>query len=127
MGSGCAWVYSSVILQTLCDPEFLGRVVALEYTLSTLFEATSSYVAGTLSTERGLSNNELARMGAVLGLSLGFVWGIYYALSLGAAHPRFNTDYSPMKQPPTNHNSNGKKGVAPMEIELDRRDSSTSD
>lgn len=90
-GSGVAWVYSSLILQTLCDSSFLGRVLALEYTLTTLFEAATSFMAGNLSVSRGLSKNQLALLGAGMGLLVVIVWGIYYSLSLGAAHPRFNS------------------------------------
>lgn len=88
-GSGAAWVYSTLVLQALCESSFLGRVLALEHTLTTLFEAATSFVAGNLST-KGLDENQLALLGAYMGLVVVIVWGIYYSLSLGAAHPRFN-------------------------------------
>ena len=69
---------------------FLGRVLALEHTLTTLFEATTSYVAGHLSSSRGLTDNQLALLGSCIGLAVVIFWGFYYSLSQGAAHPRFN-------------------------------------
>ena len=90
-GSGSAYVYSSLILQTLCDSAFLGRVLALEHTLTTLFEAATSFVAGHLSSSRGLTDNQLALVGAFIGLVVVIFWGFYYSLSQGAAHPRFNS------------------------------------
>ena len=83
-------MYSSLILQTLCDSTFLGRVLALEHTLTTLFEAATSYVAGHLSSSSGLTDNQLALVGACMGLVVVIFWGFYYSLSQGAAHPRFN-------------------------------------
>jgi len=91
MGSGAAWVYSTLVLQALCDSGFLGRVLALEHTLTTLFEAATSFVAGNLSSSKGLTENQLALLGAYMGLVVVVIWTIYYSLSLGAAHPRFNS------------------------------------
>lgn len=76
-------------MQTLSDPKILGRMLATEHTLTTLFEATSCAVTGRLSVD-GFSKNMLALFGASLGILMLIVWGIYYSLSLGAADPRFN-------------------------------------
>ncbi|OEU11694.1 major facilitator superfamily transporter [Fragilariopsis cylindrus CCMP1102] len=92
MGAGAVWVNSAIILQTLSDPKILGRMLATEYTLTTLFEATSCAVTGRLSVD-GFSKNMLALFGAFLGILMLIVWGIYYSLSLGAADPRFNNNY----------------------------------
>lgn len=62
----------------------------MEHTLTTLFEATTSFVAGSLSSSNGLTENQLALLGACIGLVVVIIWAIYYSLSLGAAHPRFN-------------------------------------
>merc|ERR1711959_320954 len=111
-GSGICWVYSSLILQTLCDPRFLGRVLALENTLTTLLEAATSYTAGELSTSVGLTDNQLALVGAVMGLLTVVVWGIGYSLSLGAAHPRFNSyEKVNLVQPPTTDTNNSTKSI----------------
>merc|ERR1719491_909228 len=92
MGAGSIWVNSAIILQTLSDPQILGRILATEYTLVTLFEASSVFVTGRLSVA-GFSKNMLAFFGACLGIPLLVMWGIYYSLSLGAANPRFNNNY----------------------------------
>ena len=92
MGSGAVWVNSAIILQTLCHPQILGRILAVEYTLTTLFEAASCAMTGRLSSVVGLSKNQLALFGAGLGILMVLVWGLYYYLSLGAAHPKFNNN-----------------------------------
>jgi len=80
------------VLQTLSDPQILGRILATDYTLNTLFEALSVFMSGRLSIA-GFSKNMLALFGACLGIPLLVMWGIYYMLSLGAADPRFNNNY----------------------------------
>jgi MFS family permease len=92
MGSGIVWVNSTLILQTMSEKEILGRVLAVEYTLFTLFEAASSTVTGSLD-EAGLNKNELALFGFSLGVLMVTVWGTYYSFSLGAAQPIFNNNY----------------------------------
>jgi len=92
MGSGAVWVNSALVLQTLSDPKFLGRVMGAEYMFTTLFEAASCAVLGRLSIA-GFSKNMLAFLGALLGVFMLLLWGIYHSLSLGAAHPRFNNHY----------------------------------
>jgi len=123
-GSGICWVYSSLVLQTLCDPRFLGRIMALEHTLTTLFEAATSFVAGTLSTSKGLSDNQLALMGAGLGLFVQISWGIYYSLSLGAAHPRFNRSNitkDRYKRVLASENNSGEETEEKLMIEMGER------
>jgi len=98
-----------LVLQTLSDPKILGRVLAAEYTLTTLFEAASVAATGKLSMT-GFSKNMLALFGASLGILMLLVWGIYYSLSLGAANPRFNNNYKLV--------ANSKKVMEQKEIEM---------
>jgi hypothetical protein len=92
MGSGISWVNSTVLLQALSEKQVLGRVLAVDYTLMTLLEAASATASGNLA-DAGYSKNQLALFGAFLGMIVVSVWGVYYSLSLGAAHPRFNQSY----------------------------------
>jgi MFS family permease len=92
MGSGIVWVNSTLVLQTLVDPEILGRVLGLEFTLTQLFEASSAAVSGKLD-DAGFSKSQLTLFGALLGVVMLVFWGTYYALSFGAAQPRFNNNY----------------------------------
>ena len=94
MGSGIVWVNSTLVLQTLADKEILGRVIALEFTLTQLFEASSAAASGRLD-DAGFTKNQLALFGASCGVLMLLFWGSYYALSLGAAKPRFNNNYEP--------------------------------
>lgn len=90
MGSGIAWVNSTLLLQTLVDPSLLGRVLAVDYTLTTLLEASSASMSGTLY-DRGYSKEELALFGAFLGILMVVWWGVYYWVIKGAAaNPRFS-------------------------------------
>ncbi|KAL3919084.1 MAG: hypothetical protein SGILL_003936, partial [Bacillariaceae sp.] len=93
MGSGTVWVYSTLVLQTLTDKEILGRVLAIEYTMTQLFEAASASATGRLD-EAGLSKNQLALFGCSLGVVMLTFWGTYYSFSLGAANPKFNNNYN---------------------------------
>lgn len=77
MGSGIIWVNSTLTLQTLCSPEILGRVLAVEYMLSTLTEAMTAAIAGHLQ-DAGFGRNELALFGGILGYILVIIWAFYY-------------------------------------------------
>eukprot|EP00535_Pseudo-nitzschia_heimii_P004683 CAMPEP_0197181278 /NCGR_PEP_ID=MMETSP1423-20130617/5616_1 /TAXON_ID=476441 /ORGANISM="Pseudo-nitzschia heimii, Strain UNC1101" /LENGTH=108 /DNA_ID=CAMNT_0042631505 /DNA_START=189 /DNA_END=515 /DNA_ORIENTATION=- len=90
MGSSIVWTYSFLVLQTLCNPKYLGRVLALEYALTMLFEAANYFLKGSIITVVGLSGHQLALVGAGLGLGFELFWGVYHSLSLGAARPKFN-------------------------------------
>mmetsp|Transcript_25211 Transcript_25211/g.55286 ORF Transcript_25211/g.55286 Transcript_25211/m.55286 type:complete len:599 (-) Transcript_25211:155-1951(-) len=92
MGAGAILVNSALILQTLSHPQILGRVLAAEYTFTTLSEAASCAFLGRLSVA-GFSKNMLAFFGASLGVLMLLLWGFYHSVSLGAAHPRFNNYY----------------------------------
>jgi hypothetical protein len=81
-----------LILQTLTDKEFLGRVLGVEFTLTRLFVAASASATGRLD-DAGLTKNQLALFGALLGTIMLVVWGMYYFCSLGAANPKFNNNY----------------------------------
>lgn len=91
MGSGTVWANSTVLLQTLSEKQLLGRVLGMEFTMTTLLEAGTASLAGFLYDEAGLSKNEIAFWGACLGVLVCLFWAVYYSLGLGAAHPRFNT------------------------------------
>ncbi|CAB9507171.1 Pfam:DUF894 [Seminavis robusta] len=90
IGSGIAWINSTLLLQTLCEPSVLGRVLAVEYTLMTLLEASSSMMSGWLEYAAFFSKSDLALFGAGLGILVIIFWGVYYFLVQGgAASPRF--------------------------------------
>jgi hypothetical protein len=90
MGSGIVWVNSTLLLQALSEPQLLGRVLAVEYTLVTIFEASSATMSGYLNDNHGYDKNDLAFFGASLGIATVTFWGTYYWFGLGAAHARFN-------------------------------------
>mmetsp|Transcript_29046 Transcript_29046/g.31220 ORF Transcript_29046/g.31220 Transcript_29046/m.31220 type:complete len:245 (+) Transcript_29046:535-1269(+) len=92
MGSGSIWMNSNLALQTLTDPRFLGRVLAVDYTLTILMEAISVAIAGIFS-ERGYNATQLSWWGMVTGLGMVVVWSILYYFNIGAANPRFNNGH----------------------------------
>ena len=91
-GSSAVWVHSSLVLQTLTDPKYLGRILALEYQLTTLFEVTGYFLKTSMTLVVGFSDHQLALVVAGLGLGVELFWGFYHSLSLGAARPKFNNN-----------------------------------
>jgi hypothetical protein len=92
MGSGIAWPYSTLLLQTLADKEVLGRILAVELSILTLTEAASATITGELS-DAGLTKNMLALFGASLGFTMVLFWGAYhFLLRGGAAQSKFNSN-----------------------------------
>ncbi len=83
MGTGIIWNNSTLLLQTLSDPVFLGRVLAVEDTVTTFVEAITASIAGTLQ-DAGFDRNQLAGYGGFVGVVLVTFWGIIYFNEIGA-------------------------------------------
>jgi len=107
MGSGSIWMNSTLALQTLTDPRFLGRVLAIDYTLTILMEAISVAIAGILS-ERGYDATQLSWWGMITGIGMVVIWSILYYFNIGAANPRFNNGHGIVIR----KSSKGSKGSA---------------
>lgn len=73
-GSAVAWVDSTLILQKYSAPEMLGRVTAVEYSLSMMCEAGSALLAGWLFDGVGLSAKGVSLVMAVLGVIFTLMW-----------------------------------------------------
>jgi len=54
-GSSISWVNSQIILQSVVKPDMLGRVLAVDYGLALLSEASSAVVAGLMLDDLGFS------------------------------------------------------------------------
>jgi MFS family permease len=77
MGSGIVWTNATLMLQTLVDKEYLGRVLAIQYAGSTLVEAFIATLIGSLQ-DAGWDKHWLALWSAGIGSFLVGVWAIYY-------------------------------------------------
>jgi hypothetical protein len=77
MGSGIVWTNATLLLQTLVQKEYLGRVLAAQYTGSTLVEASIATLIGTLQ-DAGWDKHWLALLSAGIGSVLVGFWALYY-------------------------------------------------
>ena len=111
-GGGTVYVNSTLILQALSDKHYLGRVLAVEYTLYTLMEAISATASGGLL-DAGLSKEGIALCAGMLGTLVATFWGIYYFNGYGAAQPRFNELRPPVKD---------ETDISSLEIEMPSKD-----
>ena len=68
IGSAIVWLFSTVLLQNLAKPEFLGRILGFEYCLARLSETIIAFVAGQLE-DVGYSNSEISYFSAKLSFS----------------------------------------------------------
>jgi hypothetical protein len=77
MGSGIVWTNATLLLQTLADKEYLGRVLAAQYAGSTLVEASIATLIGSLQ-DSGWDKHWLALLSAGIGSVLVGFWAIYF-------------------------------------------------
>lgn len=95
LGSGTIWVGSSLLLQLLTEPQFLGRILALAATGETILEALSAMISGQLKDKGGSQNSNatLAWFGAAMGVLVVTIWTIFHLRGGGAAQERFRVTY----------------------------------
>jgi MFS family permease len=78
LGGGSTWVISAILLQQTTPDHLRGRVLAVDYGLSTLTTSLATLSFG-LVLETGFSPMLLALIGAALFLSFGIFWAIITA------------------------------------------------
>ncbi len=83
LGSGMIWVYSGTLLQLNGDPNYHGRVFALEFGFTTLTLSCSSWVLGWLI-DGGHSVPEAMMFAACAAIPTGAVWAISLLRKVGA-------------------------------------------
>ncbi len=93
IGSAIVWLFSTVLLQNLAKPEFLGRILGFEYCLAKLSETIMAFVAGQME-DVGYSNSEISNFSAMLSFFFLVFWTIYHVRGKGAAQPKFNMNES---------------------------------
>merc|ERR1712130_386681 len=90
MGSGAVWMNSTLMLQTLSLPTFLGRVIGIDYMLVTVMEACSTGIAGFFSSAKEFDAQKLSLFGTIVGIIMFVVWSTLYCCRIGAANDKFN-------------------------------------
>jgi len=89
IGSATIWLFSTLLLQNLTSPKFLGRVIGLDFCLARLSETCIAFAAGRLE-DNGRSNSEIAYLSSgIAGFMLAF-WCTYHHMGYGAAKSKFN-------------------------------------
>ena len=77
------------IKKNLTKPEFLGRILGLEYSLARVSETIIAFAVGKM-VDKGRSTNEISFFSAGIALFFVIFWGTYHATGRGAAQVRFN-------------------------------------
>ena len=88
-GSGIMWMNSTLLLQSLTKPEFLGRMLAFEFSLTMLADAVVATIVGQLRDQGYAASQISSGVGALSGLFFG-VWTVYHLFGRGAARKEFN-------------------------------------
>jgi len=91
IGSGCVWVFSTLLLQNLTSSRYMGRVLALDFCLARVAETCAAFVAGRLE-DNGRSNSEIAYFSTGVAGSLFVFWCTYHNMRYGAARSKFNNE-----------------------------------
>ena len=100
-GASVNWIDSSILLQKFATDEMMGRVLAVDFGLALLAEATSAYVAGVLQDQSHLGAHQVALVMSCIGFCLagGWLWYHMEGNGAGAAAPE---DEEEKKQVGTN-------------------------
>lgn len=85
MGNSCVWIYSSLLLQKFSEPEMLGRVAAMDYSLALLAECASALIAGLMQDHLHMKAEEVALYLGTFGLCCGVCWSLFHFCGYGAA------------------------------------------
>ncbi len=81
IGTGTLWVFAAALLQMSVPDRFRGRVFAFEFTVLTLTQSLSIFVAGFAQDSWGMSVQKVAAMMSVLGLVISCMWFLFYLRS----------------------------------------------
>lgn len=79
MGSSLSWIDSQVLLQMVCDSDYLGRVVAVDFGLALTSEAFSAMAAGILQDNFDFTPREVSALMGILAIVFFFLW-LYYRI-----------------------------------------------
>ena len=77
VGSGVVWVFSAALLQMLVPDSFRGRVFAFEFAVLTLTQSISTYLAGFLQDNWGLSVQRTTAVFGITGIFVTTIWLIF--------------------------------------------------
>jgi len=90
VGSAVMWLFSTLLFQNLAKPEFLGRILGLEYCLARIAETIVAFIAGRME-DSGYSNSEISYFATGIAFFFLLFWTAYHTSGKGAAQSRFNT------------------------------------
>mmetsp|Transcript_11505 Transcript_11505/g.17673 ORF Transcript_11505/g.17673 Transcript_11505/m.17673 type:complete len:136 (-) Transcript_11505:53-460(-) len=91
IGSSLIWIFSTVLLQQLSSPEFLGRILGLEFCLSRIAETMSVVATGRLK-DRGLNDSSISFIAACIGVLMFILWCTYHVQGNGANQKSLNKE-----------------------------------
>ena len=83
-GVAILWIQASLLLQTLCDPEYLGRVSSMDYGVALLGEAASALMTGRLRDAVHWSPEQVCACLSALGFLFTAAWTVYTCRGGGA-------------------------------------------
>lgn len=89
VGTGTIWVFSAALLQMTVPDRFRGRVFAFEFSVLTLTQSLSTYLAGVAQDEWGMGVRQVALMMSLLGFT---VTGFWLLVQFGSAARRRRLD-----------------------------------
>ncbi len=93
IGSAVMWLFSTLLFQNLTKPEYLGRILGLEYCVARISETIVAFIAGRME-DRGYTNSEISYFAFGIASIFLLLWMIYHVTEKGAARPKFNTEHS---------------------------------
>lgn len=76
-GGNIAWIESQILLQMIVKNDMLGRVVAVDFGLALLSEATSAACAGLLQDEIHLSARQISDIMGLVALAMFILWTFF--------------------------------------------------
>lgn len=90
-GASINWLDSCLLLQKYSSLDMLGRVLAIDYALALLTEASTAYLCGILQDIYSFSANSVCNVMGSIGLFIFFCWAIFHITDRGAAAPQAAT------------------------------------
>jgi hypothetical protein len=96
-GSSIIWINSTLLLQQFSTEQMLGRVLAIDYALALLGEASSAYLCGILMDQANMSAFSISFNLAILSSVLALIWGWYHMSGRGAGKYRHHSSENGVK------------------------------
>lgn len=89
MGEAIIWMNATMLLQTLTNPEMLGRMLSFEFSIARTTEAIMAITVGQME-DSGMDERIIALLSGAIGLIFLVILSLYHCREGGAAQKRFN-------------------------------------